>query len=47
MADNKQFLMVNLTDGNAAPLQDEPMVKRTIRQFQDCDAIKEIVVVTS
>ena len=29
-----------------APLQGEPMVLRTIRQFQDCDAIKEIVVVT-
>ena len=29
-----------------APLQGEPMVKRTIRQFQDCDAVKEIVVVT-
>ena len=29
-----------------APLQGEPMVKRTIRQFQDCDAIREIVVVT-
>jgi len=29
-----------------APLQGEPMVLRTIRQFQDCDAIREIVVVT-
>ena len=28
------------------PLQGEPMVLRTIRQFQDCDAIREIVVVT-
>ena len=29
-----------------APLQGEPMVLRTIREFQNCDAISEIVVVT-
>lgn len=29
-----------------APLGDEPMVLRTVRQFQDCDAIREIVIVT-
>lgn len=29
-----------------APLQGEPMVLRTIREFQNCDAIREIVVVT-
>ena len=28
------------------PLEGEPMVMRSIRAFQDCDAIKEIVVVT-
>ncbi len=29
-----------------APLGGEPMIVRTVRQFQNCDAIKEIVVVT-
>ena len=29
-----------------APLQGEPMVLRTVREFQNCDAICEIVVVT-
>lgn len=29
-----------------APLGNEPMVARTVRAFQECDAIKEIVVVT-
>ena len=29
-----------------APLGGEPMISRTVRAFQDCDAISEIVVVT-
>ena len=29
-----------------APLGGEPMIARTVRQFQDCDAISEIVIVT-
>ena len=29
-----------------APLGGEPMIVRTVRNFQDCDAISEIVVVT-
>ena len=29
-----------------APLGGEPMLVRTVRQFQQCDAIREIVVVT-
>ena len=29
-----------------APLRGEPMIKRTVRTFQECDAISEIVVVT-
>ena len=29
-----------------AELRGEPMIKRTVRQFQDCDAISEIVIVT-
>lgn len=29
-----------------APLGGEPMICRTVRTFQDCDAIKEIVIVT-
>ncbi len=29
-----------------APLQGEPMILRTVRTFQECDAISEIVVVT-
>ena len=29
-----------------APLQGEPMIVRTVRQFQNCDAISEIVIVT-
>ena len=29
-----------------AELQGEPMIKRTVRTFQECDAISEIVVVT-
>jgi len=29
-----------------APLKGEPMILRTVRTFQDCDAISEIVIVT-
>ena len=29
-----------------APLKGEPMILRTVRAFQACDAVKEIVVVT-
>ena len=29
-----------------APIGGEPMILRTVRAFQDCDAIKEIVIVT-
>ncbi len=29
-----------------APLGGEPMIVRTVRQFEQCDAVKEIVVVT-
>ena len=29
-----------------APLNGEPMIVRTVRTFQNCDAIKEIVIVT-
>ena len=29
-----------------APLGGEPVIKRTVRQFQECEAIREIVVVT-
>ena len=29
-----------------APLQGEPMIVRTVRTFQECDAISEIVIVT-
>ena len=29
-----------------APIGGEPMILRTVRQFQNCDAIREIVVVT-
>lgn len=29
-----------------APLAGEPMIKRTVRTFQECDAISEIVIVT-
>ena len=29
-----------------APLQGEPMIRRTVRMFQECDAVSEIVVVT-
>ena len=29
-----------------APLCGEPVIKRTVRQFQECEAIREIVVVT-
>lgn len=29
-----------------APLDGEPVIKRTVRQFQECEAIREIVVVT-
>ena len=29
-----------------APIQGEPMIARTVRQFQNCDAIAEIVIVT-
>ena len=30
-----------------APLKEEPVIVRTVRAFQECDAIREIVVVTS
>ncbi len=29
-----------------APLKGEPMIARTVRTFQDCDAVSEIVIVT-
>ena len=29
-----------------APLNGEPMIVRTVRTFQECDAVKEIVIVT-
>ncbi len=29
-----------------APLGGEPMIQRTVRQFQECDAVQEIVIVT-
>ena len=29
-----------------APLNSEPMIVRTVRTFQNCDAVKEIVIVT-
>ena len=29
-----------------APIGGEPMILRTVRAFQECDAIKEIVIVT-
>ena len=29
-----------------APLEGEPMIVRTVRTFQNCDAIKEIIIVT-
>ena len=29
-----------------APLGGEPMIARTVRAFQDCDAVSEIVIVT-
>ena len=29
-----------------APLENEPMIVRTVRTFQNCDAIKEIIIVT-
>ena len=29
-----------------APLDGEPMIKRTVRAFQNCDAVSEIVIVT-
>lgn len=29
-----------------APLQGEPMIARTVRTFQNCDAVSEIVIVT-
>ena len=29
-----------------APLDGEPMIVRTVREFQNCDAIREIVIVT-
>ncbi len=29
-----------------APLKGEPMIARTVRQFQNCDAISEIIIVT-
>ncbi len=29
-----------------APLGGEPMIVRSVRQFQECDAVKEIVIVT-
>ena len=29
-----------------APLRQEPMIRRTVRMFQECDAVSEIVIVT-
>jgi len=29
-----------------APIQGQPMIRRTVEQFQNCDAIREIVIVT-
>jgi len=29
-----------------APIQNEPMIRRTVRVFQECDAVSEIVIVT-
>ena len=29
-----------------APLGGEPMILRTVRAFEDCEAVKEIVIVT-
>ena len=29
-----------------APLRGEPMIARTVRQFQNCDGVSEIVIVT-
>ena len=29
-----------------APIQNEPMIRRTVRTFQECDAVSEIVIVT-
>ena len=29
-----------------APLRNEPMIRRTVRAFQECDAVSEIVIVT-
>ena len=29
-----------------APIQGEPMIRRTVRAFQNCDAVSEIVIVT-
>lgn len=37
---------MNGIDKVMAPLGGEPMIVRTVRNFQQCDAIKEIVVVT-
>lgn len=37
---------MNGIDKVMAPIGGEPMIKRTVRQFQNCDAIDEIVVVT-
>lgn len=34
------------TDKIMAPIQGEPVIRRTLRAFQECDAIREIVVVT-
>ena len=37
---------MNGIDKVMAPIQGEPMILHTVRAFQNCDAIKEIVVVT-
>ena len=29
-----------------APIKNEPMIRRTVRTFQECDAVSEIVIVT-
>ena len=33
-------------DKVVAPIQNEPMIRRTVRTFQECDAVSEIVIVT-
>ena len=35
------------TDKILEPLSGEPVILRTVKTFQDCDAIREIVIVTT